>query len=122
MFYVIKIFAFAILTITTTFYNTFYNNNFTLSKCCIKNIDININKAHTSICLANNVFLIGQTEIISVSSTPSSPMTRYNPLSFISEEPFCQGFFTKKDNFNIARHLFPFLIFFLIVILPINQK
>ena len=46
-------------------------------------------------------------------------------LSFISWEPFCHVLFTKKDNFNIAKQFFPFLIFFffaLVLILSINQK
>ena len=98
--------------ITTTFYNIFYNNNFALSKCCLENIDININKSHTSLCLVN-VFLFGQKEIISVSSTPGSSITSYNPFIFYFIGAILSSIFYKKDNFNITKLFFPFSIFFL---------
>ena len=47
----------AFFIITTIFYNIFYPNNFTLSKCYLENINININKSHMPLCLTNNVFL-----------------------------------------------------------------
>ena len=59
MFYVIKIFVFFVFFINaTTFYNIFYNTNFKLWKCCLENVNINIDKSHTSLCLTN-VFLFG---------------------------------------------------------------
>ena len=98
--------------ITTTFYNIFYNNNFTLSKYCLENINININKSHTSLSLTNNVFLFVQKETISVSSTPGSFITSYNPLMFYFIGAILSSIFYKKDNFNITKQLSPFLIFF----------
>ena len=75
MFYVIKIFVLAFSITTTTFYNIFYNNNFTIAKCCFENINVNIDKSHTPLWLINSVFILGQKETISVSSTPSSSIT-----------------------------------------------
>ena len=118
MFYVIKIFDFVI------FHNNdcyiFYIKNFTLSKCCLQNINININKIDTSLCLTNNVFIFGQKETISVSSTPSSSITSFNLcyFSLISWEPFCQVFFTKKIILVLESNFFHFQYFFL----SINQK
>ena len=115
----------AFFMITTTFYNIFYNNNLTLSKCCSENFNININKSKTSLCLANNIFLSGQKETISVFSTPSSFITSYNLVIFYFIGAILSNIFYKKDNFNITKQLFPFLIYFLIVlvlILSINQK
>ena len=106
--------------ITTTFYNIFYNNNFTTAKCSFENI----NKSHTSLCLTN-VFIFDQKETISVSSTPSSSITSYNLVIFYFIGAILSSIFYKKDNFNITKQLFPFLIFFffvLVLILSINQK
>ena len=76
----------AFFIVTTTFNNIFYKNNFnskfTLSNCCLENINININNFNTSLCLTNNVFWFSQKEIVSVSFTPSSSITSYNPLIF----------------------------------------
>ena len=106
--------------ITTAFYNIFYIKNITLSKCCLQNINININKIDTSLCLTNNVFIFGQKETISVSSTPSSSITSFNLcyFSLISWEPFCQVFFTKKIILVLESNFFHFQYFFL----SINQK
>ena len=93
--------------ITTTFYNIFYNNNFTTAKCSFENI----NKSHTSLCLTN-VFIFDQKETISVSSTPSSSITSYNLVIFYFIGAILSSIFYKKDNFNITKQLFPFLIYF----------
>ena len=90
----------------------FHNNNFKLSKQCLENINTNINKSHTSLCLTNNVFLFGQSVLISVSPTPSSSITSYNPVIFYFLGAILSSMFYKKDNFNIKKQLFPFLIFF----------
>ena len=115
----------ALFIITTTFHNIFYSNNFILSKCCLENINININKlhqgtllklpwSHTLLYLTNNVFLFGQKETISVSSTPSRSVTSYNHvITFISLEPFCQTFFTKKIILILQNNFFHFYFFFL---------
>ena len=111
MFYVIKIFVLVFFIITTTFYNILYNNNFILSKCCFENINININKSHTSLCLTNNVFIFGRKETISLSSTPSSSKTSYNLVIFYFMRAILSSIFYKKDNFDIAKQLFSFLIY-----------
>ena len=97
--------------IATTFYNIFYNNNFTLSKCCFENINIYINTSVRSLCLAN-VFIFDQKETISVSSTPSSSITSYNLVIFYFIGAIFSSIFYKKDNFNITKQLFPFLLYF----------
>ena len=97
--------------IATTFYNIFYNNNFTRSKCCFDNINIYINTSVRSLCLAN-VFIFDQKETISVSSTPSSSITSYNLVIFYFIGAILSSIFYKKDNFNITKQLFPFLIYF----------
>ena len=126
MFYVIKIFVFGIFHNNDYFLLYFYNNNFTLSKCCFENINININKSHASLCLTNNVFLFDQKENISLSSTPSSSITSYNLVIFYFVGTILSNIFHKKDNFNITKQLFPFLMycffFVLVQILYINQK
>ena len=117
MFCVTKIFVFGIfhnttfMSKTTAFY-IFHNINFTLSKFCLENINISVNKSHTSLCLTNNVFLFGQKGITSVSSTPSSSITCYNPLIFYFIGAILSSTFYKKDNFDITKQFFPFLIFF----------
>ena len=93
--------------IATTFYNIFYNNNFTRSKCCFDNINIYINTSVRSLCLAN-VFIFDQKETISVSSTPSSSITSYNLVIFYFIEPFCQSFFTKKIILILQSNFFYF--------------
>ena len=102
----------AFFLISTTFYNIFYNNSVTLSKCCFENINININKSHTSLCLTNNVFIFGRKETISLSSTPSSSKTSYNLVIFYFMRAILSSIFYKKDNFDIAKQLFSFLIYF----------
>ena len=97
--------------IATTFYNIFYNNNFTRSKCCFDNINIYINTSVRSLCLAN-VFIFDQKETISVSSTISSSITSYNLVIFYFIGAILSSIFYKKDNFNITKQLFPFLIYF----------
>ena len=98
--------------IATTFCNIFYYNNSSLSKCCFENINININKSHTSLCLTNNVFIFGRKETISLSSTPSSSITSYNLVIFYFMRAILSSIFYKKDNFDIAKQLFSFLIYF----------
>ena len=98
--------------IATTFYNNFYNNNFTLSKCCFENINIYISTSHRPLCLTNNVFIFSQKETISVFSTPSSSITSYNLVIFYFIGAILSSIFYKKDNFNITKQLFPFLIYF----------
>ena len=100
----------AFFIIAITFY-IFYNNNFTVSKCCLENGNINV-KSHMSLCLTKNVFLFSQKEFISVPSTPSSSITSYNPIIFYLIGVILSSIFYKKDNFNITKQLFPFLIFF----------
>ena len=60
----------------------------------------------------------------SVSPTPSSSITSYNPVIFYFIGAILSSMFYKKDNFNIKKQLFPFLIFFfvLVVILSINKE
>ena len=58
-------------------------------------------------------FLFVQKETISVSATPSSFITSYNRLMFYFIGAILSNIFYKKDNFNITKQLFPFLIFFL---------
>ena len=114
-----------VFIITTIFYNIFYNKNFTLSKCCLEDIKININKSHTPLCLTNNVFLFGQKETISAASTPSSSITSYNPVIFHFIGAILSSIFCEKDNFNITKQLFSILniyLFVLVVILSINKK
>ena len=123
MFYVIKIFIFGIFH-NSNYFLCFYKNNFTLSNCCFENINIYINTSHRSLCLTN-VFIFDQKETISVSSTPSSSTTSYNLLIFYFIGAILSSIFYKKDNFNITKQLFPFLIFLffvLVLILSINQK
>ena len=72
------------------FYNNF-NSSFTLTNCCLENINININKSHTSLCLTNNVFLFGQNVICCF----FYPQLVTIPLSFVSKDSFFQAFFTK---------------------------
>ena len=95
----------------TTFYNIFYNNNFTRSKCCFDNINIYISTSVRSLCLAN-VFIFDEKETISVSSTPSSSITSYNIVILYFIGAILSSIFYKKDNFNITKHLFTFLIYF----------
>ena len=66
-----------------------------------------------SLCLIN-VFLFGQREIISFSSTPSNYITGYNPLIFYFIGAILSSIFTKKkEQLILQRNFFPFLIFFL---------
>ena len=97
--------------IATTFYNIVYNNNFTRSKSCFDNINIYINASVRPLCLAN-VFIFDQKETISVSSTPSSSITSYNLVIFYFIGAILSSIFYEKDNFNITKQLFPFLIYF----------
>ena len=97
--------------IATTFYNIFYNNSFTRSKCCFDNINIYINTSVRSLYLAN-VFIFDQKQTISVSSTPNSSITSYNLVIFYFIGAILSSIFYKKDNFNITKQLFPFLIYF----------
>ena len=97
--------------IATTFYNIFYNNNFTLSKCCFDNINIYINTSVRSLCLAN-VFIFDQKETISVSSTPSSSITSYNLVIFYFIEAILSIVFYKQYNFNITKQFSIFNISF----------
>ena len=67
-----------------------------------------------SLCLTNNVFIFDQKETISVSSTLSSSITSYNLVIFFFHRRNFVKNFKKKDNFNITKQLFPFLIYFLL--------
>ena len=98
--------------IATTFYNIFYNNNFTLSKSCFENINIYINASHRALCLTNNVFIFDQKETISVSFTPSSSITSYNLVIFYFIGAILSRIFYKKDNFNITKQPSILNIFF----------
>ena len=89
----------------------FITNSFTVSKWCFENINVNINKSHTSLCLTNDVFIFGQKETISVSSNPGSSITSYNLVIFYFIEAILSSIFYKEDNFNITKQLFPFLIY-----------
>ena len=94
--------------ITVTFNNSFYNNfgnNFTL----LNNYFENFNESQ---CLTNNVFLFGQKEIISVSTTPSNTVTSYYGLSFYFMVAIFSSIFYQMNNFKIKRQFLPFLIFF----------
>ena len=85
MFHVIKIYAFGIF-----------------EKRCFEDTDIDINKSHASLCFYNNVFIFGQKETISVSSTPSSSISSYNLVIFCFIGAILSSIFYKKDNFNIT--------------------
>ena len=74
-------------------------------------------------CLTN-YFLFGQKKIISVSSTPSTSTTSYNPHIFYSIGAFFFKHFLQKNNFNTVEQFFAFLTFYLfvlVVILSIDQ-
>ena len=62
--------------------------------------------------MTNNVFTFGKKETISVSFTPSSSITSYNLVIFYFIGAILSSIFYKKDNFNITKQLFPFLIYF----------
>ena len=79
--------------ITVTFNNSFYNN-FGNSFTLLSNYFENFNE---SLCLTNSVFLFGQREIISVSTTLGNNVT---------------SIFYQMNNFKITRQILPFLIFF----------
>ena len=96
--------------IATTFYNIFYNNNFTRSKCCFDNINIYINTSVRSLSLT--VFIFDQKETFSISSTPSSSITSYNLVIFYFIGAILSSILYKKDNFNITKQLFPLLVYF----------
>ena len=68
--------------------------------------------SHTSLCVTNNVFFFGEKEIISVSFTPSSSITSYNPFIFYFIGAIISRIFYKKNNFNIPKQYCPFLTFF----------
>ena len=90
--------------ITVTFNNSFYNNfgnNFTL----LNNYFENFNESQ---CLTNNVFLFGQKEIISVSTTPSNTVTSYYGLSFYFMVAIFSSIFYQMNNFKIKRQFLPF--------------
>ena len=72
---------------------------------------IYINASVRPLCLAN-VFIFDQKETISVSSTPSSSITSYNLVIFYFIGAILSSIFYEKDNFNITKQLFPFLIYF----------
>ena len=58
----------------------------------------NINKSQTSLCPTNNVFLFGQKEIISVSTTPGNIMTSYkSPIFFLIVTIFSSIFYKEKS-------------------------
>ena len=59
-----------------------------------------------------NVFISDQKETIPVSSTPSTSITSYNLVIFYFIGAILSSIFYKKDNFNITKQLFPFLIHF----------
>ena len=59
-----------------------------------------------------NVFIFDQKETISVSSTPNSSITSYNLVIFYFKGAILSSIFYKKDDFNITKQLFPFLIYF----------
>ena len=98
--------------ISDYFLTIFHNKNFALSKCCFENINIYVNTSHRSLSMTNNVFIFDQKETISVSSTPSSSITSYNLVIFYFIGAILSILFYKKDNFNITKQLFPFLIYF----------
>ena len=64
-----------------------------------------------SLCLIN-VFLFGQKEIISFSSTPSNYITGYNPLIFYFIGAILSSIFTKKRTINITKKFFFIFNFF----------
>ena len=74
-----------------------YTNNFSTSFTTLNGYIENSNKLQTLICLTNNVFLFGQEEIISVSTTTASTATSYLSLIFIFIIAFFQAFLTKKS-------------------------
>ena len=93
--------------ITVTFNNSFYNNfgnNFTLLNKYFENFN-------ESLCLTN-VFLFGQKEIISVSTTPSNTVTSYYRLLFYFMVAIFSSILYQMNNFKITRQFLPFLIFF----------
>ena len=106
MFYIIKIFACSIFIISI-FYNIFYPNNFTVSKCYLENINININDSH----ICHSVWLIMFSYLfISVSFAPSGSVTSYNPVIFYFIGAILSSIFYKEDNFDITKQLLPCLM------------
>ena len=96
--------------VTVIFDNFVYTNNF--SSNFTNSYLENINKSQTSLCPTNNVFLFGQEEIISVSTTPGNTMTSYKSLIFFLIVTIFSSIFYKKNHFKITRQILPFLIFF----------
>ena len=94
--------------ITVTFKNSFYNN-FGNSFMLLNNYFENFNE---SLCLTNNVFLFGQKEIISISTTLSNTVTSYYRLIFYFMVAIFSSIFYQVNNFIITRQILPFLIFF----------
>ena len=76
------------------FDNFVYTNNF---KSNFTNEYLeNINKSQTSLCPTNNVFLFGQEQITSVSTTSVNTMASYKSLIFFHKVTIIQPFLTKK--------------------------
>ena len=94
--------------ITITFNNSFYNN-FVNSFTLLNNYFENFNE---SLCLTNNVFLFGQKEIISVSTTLSNTVTSYYRPAFYFMVAIFSRIFYQMNNFKITRQILSFLIFF----------
>ena len=98
------VFVFICFIITVTFNNSFYNN-FGKSFTFLNNYFENFSE---SLCLTNNVFLFGQKEIISVSTTLSNTVTSYYRLVFYFMVAIFPSIFYQMNNFKITRQILPF--------------
>ena len=79
--------------------NIVNTNSFSTDFIILNSYLENINKSKTSLCLTNNVFLIGQKEIISVSTNPVSTVTSYKSLIYFFIVVIFSSTFYKKKSF-----------------------
>ena len=96
--------------VTVIFDNFVYINNF--SSNFTNSYLESINKLQASLCSTNNVFLFGQGEIISVSTTPGSTMTSYKSLIFCLIVTIFSSIFYKKIILKSQSKSCPFLFFY----------
>ena len=80
--------------VRVTFDNFIYTNNFCSN--FINSYLENVNKSQTSLYPTNNIFLCGQEEIISVSTTSVNTVTSYKFLKFFFIVAIFSSIFYKK--------------------------
>ena len=110
-FFLLLIYLFFIITVI--FDNITYTNNFSTNFTILNSYLENINKSQMSLCLTNDVFLFGQEETVSVSTTPASPATSYKFLIFFIIVAIFSSIFYKKNYLKFPKQILPFLTFFL---------